>query len=276
MRLCAAPIEIGAVERVFIALHANFVAIVDAGDARQGKQQGIGQAHKAAAVLIPLRRKAAAALPIAVFSLAAFARQGGDGALGVVGGDKVHQHMQRGRRVVFTDAHNGVRSAARAAAAQKIQHGVAEGVIHHCVQPFAQQVCAPCAIAEFGGGVFPHFAQQVFVLAVTFYGRADCLNEIVRQLVGHIQPEAAGPKAKPGVNDAAFPADELAVALVAFVYLRQRVEAPPRAVAARVRRGKIVPAAVGAFGGIVGAAHGVAALAVEIDGIGPCVAEHTV
>ena len=35
VRLSAVPVEIGAVERVFIALHTDLVPVIDAGDARQ-------------------------------------------------------------------------------------------------------------------------------------------------------------------------------------------------------------------------------------------------
>ena len=46
------PIEKGTVERVLVALHADLVAIVDAGDARQRIDHRIGQRHQAAAVFI--------------------------------------------------------------------------------------------------------------------------------------------------------------------------------------------------------------------------------
>ena len=71
----------------------------------------------------------------------------------------------------------------------KIQHGVLEGVVHHAVQPLAQQVGAAVVKAELGCGVLPYLAQQELLRAYPLDGGADLLDERVRQFVGHIQPE---------------------------------------------------------------------------------------
>lgn len=147
-------------------------------------------------MLVLFRGKAPPALPVPVFPFTAFPGKRGDGALGIVGGNKIHQRMQRRGGIVFADAKDGVRAYARVATAQKCKDGAAEGIVHHGIQPLAQQVGAPRAIADFGGGVFPHFPQKEFVLPVAFYRRADGLNKIVRQFIRHIQPGTRRPPEK--------------------------------------------------------------------------------
>ena len=92
-------------------------------------------------------------------------------------------------------------------ALDKIQHGVLEGVVHHAVQPLAQQVGAAVVKAELGGGVLPHLAQQKLFWAYPLDGGADLLDKRVRQLVGHIQPETGSTTAQPCVDHAALAGD---------------------------------------------------------------------
>ena len=161
-------------------------------------------------------------------------------------------------------------------ALDKIQHGVLEGVVHHAVQPLAQQVGAAVVKAELGGGVLPHLAQQKLFRAYPLDGGADLLNKFVRQLVGHIQPETGSTPTQPCVDDAALAGDELHKGRGLLIDLRQGLEAPPAAIAALVLGVKVVPAAVGGVGVAVSAALAVAALAVEVPAVRAGVAEHAV
>ena len=158
----------------------------------------------------------------------------------------------------------------------KIQHGVLEGVVHHAVQPLAQQVGAAVVKAELGGGVLPHLAQQELLRAYPLDGGADLLDKRVRQLIGHIQPETGSTPTQPCVDHAALAGDELHKGGGLLVDLRQGLKAPPAAVAALVLGVKIVPAAVRGVGVAVSAALAVASLAVEVPAVGAGVAEHTV
>ena len=270
------PVEVGPVEGVPVALHGNFVAVIDAGHAGQGEDHGVGQPQQPHAVVVPVPGQGAAALPVAVLAVRGFVCNGGERPLGVVGAHEVHQAVQRRGRVMLADGHDVLGGVRRAAALQKAQHRVAEGVVHHRVQPLAQKVGAAHAVGLFGGGVLPHLAQQVAVRPVGLHRLADLFNEIVRQLVGHVQPEAGRTQGQPGVDHAAGAADELPVARVAFLHLGQALEAPPAAVAAGVVGAEVEPAPVGALGVVVGAARAVAALPVEVDGIRAGVAEHAV
>ena len=272
----AVPAVVPAVEGVTVALHADLVAVVQAGQTGQGVDDGIGHAQPQHAFLVGFAGHVAAALPLAAPAVGGFVRNDGEGALGVVGGQKVQGRVQGRGRVVFADGQDLVHGLLGGLALHKVQHGVLEGVVHHAVQPLAQQIGAAVAEAILGGGVLPHFAQQEFFRADPLDGSADLLNEGVRQLVGHVQTETRRTPAQPGVDDAALAGDELHKGGGLLVDFRQGLEAPPAAVAALVLRVKVVPAAVGGVGVAVSAALAVAALAVEVAAVGTGVAEHAV
>ena len=90
---------------------------------------------------------------------------------------------------MLADGHDLLADGRHALAAQVGQHRVAEGVVHHSVQPPAPQVGAAHAERFLGRGVLPHFPDEQLVLAVGLDGLADLFNKGIRQFVGHIQPE---------------------------------------------------------------------------------------
>ena len=274
--LVAVPAEEGAVEGVAVALHPDLVAVVKAGHTGQGVDDGVGHAQAQHPFLVGFAGHAAAALPLPAASVGGLVRDHGQGALGVVGRQKVQCRVDGRGRVVLADGKDLVGGLLGRFALDKIQHGVLEGVVHHAVQPLAQQVGAAVVKAELGGGVLPHLAQQKLLRAYPFDGGADLLNKFVRQLVGHIQPEAGSTTAQPCVDDAALAGDELHKGGGLLVDLRQGLKAPPAAVAALVLGVKVVPAAVGGVGVAVSAALAVASLAVEVPAVGAGVAEHAV
>src|SRR5699024_10775796 len=95
------------------------------------------------------------------------------GPLGVVSGQEVQGRVQGGGGVVVADGEDLVHGVLGGLAPDKVQHCIFEGVVHHAVQPAAQQVGAPLAVAVLGGGVLPHLADQQLVLAVGLDGGAD-------------------------------------------------------------------------------------------------------
>ena len=274
--LVAVPAEEGAVEGVAVALHADLIAVVQAGYAGQGVDDGIGHAQAQHPFLVGFASHAATALPLPSTSVGGLVRDHSQGALGVVGGQKVQCRVDGRGRVVLADGKDLVSGLLGGLSLDKIQHGVLEGVVHHAVQPLAQQVGAAVVKAELGGGILPHLAQQKLFRAYPLDGGADLFDEFVRQLVGHIQPETGSTPTQPCVDDAALAGDELHKGGGLLVDLRQGLEAPPAAVAALVLGVKIVPAAVGGVGVAVSAALAVASLAVEIPAVGAGVAEYTV
>ena len=274
--LVAVPAEEGAVEGVAVALHPDLVAVVQAWYAGQGVDDGIGHAQAQHPFLVGFAGHATAALPLPAASVGGLVRDHGQGALGVVGRQKVQCRVDGRGRVVLADGKDLVSGLLGGLSLDKIQHGILEGVVHHAVQPLAQQVGAAVVKAELGCGVLPHLAQQKLFRAYPLDGGADLLNKFVRQLVGHIQTETGSTTAQPCVDDAALAGDELHKGGGLLIDLRQGLEAPPAAVAALVLGVKVVPAAVGGVGVAVSAALAVAALAVEVPAVRAGVAEHAV
>ena len=274
--LGAVPVKKCAVERVTVALHGDLVAIVDAGHAGQREDHRIAQQQLAHGIVHFFGRDAPPALPVAVPPVGRLASNGGDGAFGVVGGKEIHRAVQRRGRVVLTDGQDLLGHSGCVAAGHKAQRRAAERVVHHGIQPLAAQVGAPLAEGLLRCRILPHFADQQLVLAVGLHGLADALNKRVGQLVGHVKAEARSTQPEPGVDDAALAADKVDVGRRVLLHFGQGLKAPPAAVAAGIARVKIVPAAVRRVAVAVGTARAIAPLAVEVDRVRPCMAEHAV
>ena len=175
-------------------------------------------------------------------AVAGLARNRRDGALGVVGGQEIHGTVQRRGRIVLANLHQGIGHSGHVAAVQVVQCRIAEGIVHHGVQPAPAQVGTALPEGFLRGRVLPHFAQKQLVVAVGFDGSADFFNEIIGQLVGHIQPEARRAQVQPSVDDAALAADKIYIGGRILLHLGQCLKAPPAAVAAGIARVKVVPA----------------------------------
>ena len=193
-----------------------------------------------------------------------------------MGGEEVEGRIHGRGRVVLTDGQDLVHGLLGGLAFDEIQHGVFERVVHHAVQPLAQQVGAALVKAELGGGILPHLTQQELFRAHPLDGGAHFFNKAVGQLVGHIQPETGCAPAEPGVDDAALARDKFDIGGGLLVDFGQGLKAPPAAVAALVLGVKIVPAAVGGVRVTVSTALTIAALPVEIPAVRARMAEHAV
>ena len=270
------PPEESPVEGVPVALHGDLVAVVQAGHARQGVDDGIGHPQAEQALLVGIASHTAAALPRAAPAIGGLVGDHGQGTLGVVGGEEVQGGVHGRGRVVLADGQDLRHGLLGGLALDEIQHGVLEGVVHHAVQALDQQIGAALVEAELGGGILPHLAQQELFGADPLDGGAHLLNEFVGQLIGYIQPEACRAAPQPGVDDTARAGDELHIGGGLLVDLGQGLKAPPAAVTALVLGAEIVPAAVRGVGVPVCAALAIAALAVEVAAIGAGVAEHAV
>ena len=274
--LVGIPPEESPVEGVPVALHGNLVAVVQAGHARQGVDDGVSHPQAEQALLVGIAGHTAAALPRAAPAIGGLVSDHGQGTLGVVGGEEVQGGIHGRGRVVLADGQDLRHGLLGGLALDEIQHGILEGVVHHAVQALAQQIGAALIEAELGGGILPHLAQQELFGADPLDGGAHLLNEFVGQLIGYIQPEACRAAPQPGVDDTARAGDELHIGGGLLVDLGQGLKAPPAAVAALVLGAEIVPAAVRGVGVPVRAALAIAALAVEVAAVGAGVAEHAV
>ena len=81
-----------AVERIAVALHAGFVAVVDARHARQHKLQKRGKAHALKAGFALLRGERVRTLPLAAAAARRFSAEHRQSALRIVRADVVHQN----------------------------------------------------------------------------------------------------------------------------------------------------------------------------------------
>ena len=268
----------GAAEGVAQALHALFVAVVDGGHARQGELDGGGQALEAAAP-VPLGRIQMEVRPglgthaLSVHAAAQDAAKAG----GVVAAQQVHQAAVHGGGIVQLLLQQEVPELlGPAALQQEIQHRRAQGVVHHAVQAPAQGVSALDAVAHLVRGVLPDLAQQQGLGVLGLEALAHLLDGLIRQLVGHVQPPAPGPGPQPAAQDGLLALDdEVLPARVPLVHLGQRAEVPPAAVV--VGEGaEVIPAKIRALLALVRAQAGIAAIAVEVDAVGPGVGEDAI
>ena len=104
--LVAVPAVEAAVERVAVALHPDLVAVVQAGHAGQGVDDGVGHLQPEDALLVGVAGHAAAALPLPAPAIGGLIRNDGEGALGIVGGEEVQGRIHGRGRVVLTDGHD--------------------------------------------------------------------------------------------------------------------------------------------------------------------------
>ena len=147
------------------------------------------------------------------------------------------EQVERGRhglgRVVLGDGHEALGRVGRARLAQQeVEHRRAERVVHGAVELVAQQVATQLAVAHLVGGVLPNLAQHERVVALG-HGRAlDLRDELVGELVGHVEAPAARTRSQPVTHHARLAGDEVAPALAGLNHGRQVVHAPPAVVGA--------------------------------------------
>ena len=126
----------------------------------------------------------------------------------------------------------------------------AERVVHRSVELTTLEVLTKPAVGELVGGVLPDLPDQHAVGALRDERALDVLDELVRELVGHVEAPAARAGAQPLAHHAAPAADELVVVRVVLVERRQVAVAPPARVGAVLV--EEVPAAIGRVRALVG------------------------
>ena len=99
----AVPAVEAAVEGVAVALHPDLVAVVEAGDAGQGVDDGVSHPQLEHSFLVGVAGDAAAALPLAAPSIGRLVGNDGQCALGVVGGEEVQGRIEGRGGVVLAD-----------------------------------------------------------------------------------------------------------------------------------------------------------------------------
>ena len=242
-RVLAAPGEGAPVQRILEALHAGLVAVEEGGRAGEAVEQhsrqtelcqAPGQFSGGEAVRRTLRLG---------FRCALRAQQR-QNARCVVGAQEVHGAIEGEGRVVLTNCLHAVAEDRGVAAGQPVQQGRAEGVVHQAVDLAAQQVSAPLGVGDLVAAVLPDLTQQVSPGLFRVDGRADALDKVAGQLVGHIQPPAVRAAAQPMPDHAVLIAeDEVTVSRLRLIDGGQGLHAPPGVVVRRPRV-EAVPAVI--------------------------------
>ena len=261
------PPRIGAaVVRVLSAGHAGFVAVINTG--RAGHRHLPGQKQVQALLGDVLSRER---IRIGVLG------QDRQDAFDIVAADEVEHGVKVLRRIILNEmGHFSQHAPSFLAPHDEIDGNRPQGVVHSAVELIAAQVFALFAVADLIRRVFPHFSNE-HGLGVFFLQRLiEIAEKRRRQLVDDVETPAADALAHPVAQHAVVVMDDkIHIRRLCFLYVWQIHDAPPRLVVVRVFL-KPVPRIVRRFLGLVGADAVVMAEAVEINAVGPRMAEHAV
>ena len=140
----------------------------------------------------------------------------------------------------------------------------------------AQDVLAPHAVGHLGGAVLPHLADDHRRGLLCPGGGVDTGDEIVGQLIGHVQPPAVRPRPQPPADHAVLvPEDEPAIAGVGLIHGGQGIDTPPALILVGPAD-ELEPAAIGGVPALAGPHVGIEAVAVKIPADKARVVEHPV
>ena len=188
----------------------------------------------------------------------------------------VHQVVEHVPRVVFADALHALREMLGSAAVQKAEDGVSQRVVHDGIQFAALEIAPTLGVRNFVGRILPHLTDDERIGFLPAGGSVQLPDEAVRQLVGNIQPPAGRAQPQPAADHAVLVLDDvILIAAVALIDLRERVDAPPRAVLVRPVV-KVKPAEIRRFLGLERAYAVVVTASVEVTAVVAGVIEHAV
>ena len=193
-----------------------------------------------------------------------------------MGAEEVHSAVERGGGIVFPDGLHTAAEVGGVPAAQPCQQRRSEGVVHQTVGLLPQQIAAAAGVGDLIAAVLPHLAQEVSVRLLLCDGSADGGDEVVGQLIRHVQTPAVGAAAQPAPYHGILVGDdEPPVVRCVLVYRRQGVDAPPRIVL-RGPRVKAVPREIGGVLALRRPRLRVKAVGVEIAAVGAGMVEYAV
>ena len=264
-----------AVEGIPVAFHAGFVAVIEAGAAGEGVlQEGCHQKTVVGHVEgIPGQAALGFLFPAAV----EIVHQSCEDPGSIVGAQQVHVAVDNLLGIVLHNGHDGVlQTLAAVEATDKVDDGRAEGIVHDGVQLRVGEVSPAAVVSGLVGGILPNFSQHIGIGIDLLDPVVKELDELVRQLVSHIQTEAVNALLQPEGDDAVFAGDdEIHKGRIHLVDSGQGIKAPPGV----VDMGPAVegePAVVGRLLGIEGADAVKLAFPVEVGAVGAGVGVHAV
>ena len=148
-----------------------------------------------------------------------------------MGTQDVQTAVKGRRRIVLPDLLHVPAEVRRIATPQPCQRSRAEGIIHESVGLPAQQIPPPMGVGDLVAAVLPHLAQQEAVWLLGLHGLSNFSDEVIGQLVRHIQSPAVGPLPQPVPHHGVLtPHDEVPIGGRLLVHRRQSPYAPPRIV----------------------------------------------
>ena len=148
---------------------------------------------------------------------------------------------------------------------EEVDHHAAEGVVHRGVELGALQVVTRLTVADLVGGVLPDLAEQKAVRLLVKKHALDVGDELLGELIGHVETPPAGAGARPVANDAVLAKEQLAYERRVEVEVGHVGHAPPALVGAVLV--KLVGATPGGVLALPGALAGVVAVSVEVEGV---------
>ena len=193
-----------------------------------------------------------------------------------MGPQEVHGGAESRRGVVLPDRLHAGAEVRRVAAPKVQERRRPERIVHEAVSLASQQVFPPPGVGDLVAAVLPDLAQEKAVRLGLVHGLANAGEEVIRQLVRHVQPPAVGPGPEPVADDGILPLiNERLIAGLPLVGGGQVPDAPPGVV---VRgpgmEGK--PVVVGGVLALGGADGVVATLGVEVAAVPAVVVEDSV
>ena len=274
--LAAVPGEARAVVRIAEALHAALVAVVDARHAgqrhlqqRHDPQARLGKAH------LVVGQVPVGALPLGDRVRVGSTAEHREQALAVMAAQQVERRVEVVARVVLAQLLQARGQLARTDVAPDVgEQSGPHGVVHRGVELGALEVLAELAVGHLVGGVLPDLADQHAVGLLGKKRALDLGDELVGELVGHVEAPAARSLAQPVADHAGAPADELVKVLAVGAHGGEVLVAPPAGVGTVLVEGE--PVAVRRALALPRARLGIGAKAVEVAGVGAHVVEDAV
>ena len=149
-------------------------------------------------------------------------------------GNKIHQHVKCGRRIIFRNGHDGIRKISGFSALYKVDYRLTERVVHDGIKLISQQIAALYAVAFLVGSVLPYLTDNDSVIVEALDALAEIEQKTVGKLVCNIKSPAGCALAQPVFQNALVTADKVSVILIVFPHVGKRIYTPPCFVAVGV------------------------------------------
>ena len=229
-----------AVQGILVALHPGLVPVVHRGRAGEGIEEQRPQPQPGRRPPV-FGRGEASRRPLTLALRHRLSGQEGEDPGRVVGAQKIHGAVEGGGGVVLPKLLHPLTKRRRIPAQKPVYGRRAEGVVHQPVGLPAQEIPPPPVVGDLVAAVLPHLADKHRVGLFLLHGPANLLDEVIRQLVGHIQPPTVGPGPEPVPHHGVpVPDDKRPVRVLPLVHRRQGLDAPPGVVFLRPA-GEMIP-----------------------------------